>query len=130
MSKVVKTFILFIIGMPIRDTQCGAKVFSRSIVPVVYGKAFMSRWLFDVEIFLRLKKFLGKKYVMNHISEQPLMRWVHVDDSKLGLKDSLLKFLSKLLHIWLTYNVVTTNQFNNTCPENLYPVVDTILPLI
>lgn len=122
MSKVVKTFILFIIGMPIRDTQCGAKVFSRSIVPVVYGKAFMSRWLFDVEIFLRLKNFLGKKSVMKHISEQPLMRWVHVDDSKLGMKDSLL-IPVKLFHIWLSYNVAP--QINIMAPSSdLEPVIE------
>jgi dolichyl-phosphate beta-glucosyltransferase len=104
MSKTVKAFILLIIGMPIRDTQCGAKVFSRNIVPVVYGEAFMSRWLFDVEIFLRLKNYLGSQSVMKHVREQPLMRWVHVDDSKLGLKDSLL-IPAKLFHIWLSYNI-------------------------
>lgn len=121
-SKIVKSFILLILGLPIRDTQCGAKVFSRSIVPVVYGEAFISRWLFDVEIFLRLKKFLGKNEVMNHICEQPLMRWVHVDDSKLGLKDSL-EIPARLLHIWATYNVL--NNFSLVKPvQNPYPIAE------
>ena len=102
-SKIIKSFILLILGLPIRDTQCGAKVFSKNIVPVVYGDAFISRWLFDVEIFLRLKKYLGKKHVMNHIFEQPLMRWVHEDDSKLGMKDSI-EIPLRLLHIWTAYN--------------------------
>ena len=105
LSNIVKAFILFILGMPIRDTQCGAKVFSKNIVPVVYGDAFLSRWLFDVEIFLRLKKYLGKKYVMNHIFEQPLMRWEHVEDSKLGVKDSLV-IPFRLLQIWISYSIV------------------------
>lgn len=122
MSKVVKTFILLIIGLPIQDTQCGAKVFSRSIVPVVYGKSFMSRWLFDVEIFLRLKYFLGKKQVMKHISERPLMRWEHVEDSKLGLKDSLL-IPVKLFHIWLSYNVVFQNNII-TPSQEIEPAID------
>lgn len=102
-SKIVKSFILLILGLPIRDTQCGAKVFSKTIIPIVYGDDFVSRWLFDVEIFLRLKKYLGKKNVMNHIFEQPLMRWVHVDDSKLGVKDSI-EIPLRLLHIWTAYN--------------------------
>lgn len=119
-SKIVKSFILFILGLPIRDTQCGAKVFSRSIVPVVYGEAFISRWLFDVEIFLRLKKHLGKSEVMSHIFEQPLMRWEHVEDSKLGLRDAL-EIPTRLLHIWATYNVF--NSFNLMKPvDNLYPL--------
>ncbi|MFT5078790.1 MAG: dolichyl-phosphate beta-glucosyltransferase [Saprospiraceae bacterium] len=104
-SKVIKIFILFILGLPILDTQCGAKVFTKSIVPVVYGEAFISRWLFDVEIFLRLKAFFGKQKVMNIIREQALMRWVHVDDSKLGLKESLV-IPARLFHIWTRYNFV------------------------
>lgn len=111
-SKTVKQFILLILGLPIRDTQCGAKVFKRSIVPVVYNDAFISKWLFDVEIFLRLKKYLGKENTMKNIFEQPLMRWVHVDDSKLGLKDSL-QIPLRLAHIWLNYthlNVFTTTN--------------------
>jgi len=102
LSKFVKQFILLILGMPIRDTQCGAKVFVRSIVPVIYADAFTSKWLFDVEMFLRLKRHLGSKNVMSHIQEQPLMRWVHVDDSKLGLKDSL-EIPFRLAQIWVNY---------------------------
>ncbi len=104
-SKTIKQFILFILGLPIRDTQCGAKVFKRSVVPVVYQDAFLSKWLFDVEIFLRLKKTFGKEQTMQFIVEQPLMRWVHVDDSKLGAKDAL-QIPMRLAHIWLNYNVL------------------------
>lgn len=109
-SKGIKQFILFILGLPIRDTQCGAKVFTRSIVPVVYGDAFISRWLFDVEIFLRLKKYLGKENVMRQIFEQPLMRWVHVDDSKLGMKDALV-IPVRLAHIWMNYRFMEQANF-------------------
>ena len=115
-SKVIKSFILFILGLPIRDTQCGAKVFSKSIIPVVYGEEFMTRWLFDLEIFLRLKAFFGKQNVMNIIQEQPLMRWVHVDDSKLGLKDSLV-IPAKLFQIWTKYNVVDSLKLAKASAE-------------
>lgn len=108
-SKFVKQFILLILGLPIRDTQCGAKVFVRSIVPVAYEEAFVSKWLFDVEIFLRLKKFLGKEHTMKNIFEQPLMRWVHADDSKLGMRDAL-EIPGRLAQIWLNYNI--TNSHN------------------
>jgi len=104
-SKFVKRFILLILGLPIRDTQCGAKVFKRNIVPVVYDDAFVSRWLFDVEIFLRLKKHLGKKETIKSIFEQPLMRWVHVDDSKLGMTDAL-KIPVNLAQIWMNYSIL------------------------
>lgn len=102
-SNVVKAIILFILGLPIDDTQCGAKVFSREIIPVAFDSTFLTRWLFDVEIFIRLKRYFGKTEIMNHLLEQPLKRWVHVDDSKLGVKDAL-KIPYMLLSIWVSYN--------------------------
>ena len=103
-SKIIKSMVSLILGLPIEDTQCGAKVFRRNIVPVAYKEAFLSRWLFDVEIFIRLKRHFGLKHIMTNISEQSLDRWVHVDDSKLGLKDSI-KIPYMLLSIWFSYNV-------------------------
>lgn len=106
-SKVVKMMVYFILGLPIEDTQCGAKVFRRNIIPVAYNKAFLTRWLFDVEIFMRLKKHFGAKNIMTKMHEQTLERWVHVDDSKLGIKDSLeVPFM--LLTIWFSYNMSTS----------------------
>ncbi len=117
-SKTIKQFILFILGLPIRDTQCGAKVFKKSIVPVVYQDAFLSKWLFDVEIFLRLKKAFGKEQTMQFIVEQPLMRWVHVDDSKLGAKDAV-QIPMRLAIIWLSYNVFAFfNTLNTASPAD------------
>ncbi len=122
LSNVIKAMILFIIGLPIRDTQCGAKVFTKTIVPVIYGESFVSRWLFDVEIFLRLKRYLGKDNVMTQISEQPLMRWVHVEDSKLGLNDAV-QIPARLVQIWSHY--VVRPSFNLVKPVNeLYPTVE------
>lgn len=115
-SNVIKAFILFILGLPIRDTQCGAKVFARSIIPVIYGEKFTSRWLFDLEIFLRLKAYFGKKNVMGIIQEQPLMRWIHVEDSKLGLKDSVV-IPMRLFLIWMRYNVATSFKLTSVSTE-------------
>ena len=118
-SKFIKQFILMILGLPIRDTQCGAKVFSREIIPVVYEQSFVSKWLFDVEIFLRLKRHFGKSQTMQRIVEQPLMRWVHVDDSRLGMKDAL-EIPGKLAQIWLSYNLFASVQFRTQTPEPIY----------
>lgn len=103
-SKIIKMIVFLILGLPIEDTQCGAKVFRRSIIPVAYNNAFLTRWLFDVEIFMKLKKHFGSKDIMNRIYEQPLERWVHVDDSKLGMKDALQVPLM-LVNIWYSYNI-------------------------
>ncbi|MGO4911010.1 dolichyl-phosphate beta-glucosyltransferase [Leeuwenhoekiella sp. W20_SRS_FM14] len=107
-SKIIKMCVFLILGLPIEDTQCGAKVFRKELIPVIYSTSFLSKWLFDVEMFIRLKKYMGgKNAVMQIIQEQALNRWVHVDDSKLGLKDSL-EIPLRLLVIWFNYNVLST----------------------
>ena len=105
-SKMIKMIVFLILGLPIEDTQCGAKVFRRNIIPVAYNHPFLTRWLFDVEIFLRLKKHFGSKAIMNSMYEQPLDRWVHVEDSKLGMKDAL-QIPLMLVHIWFSYTVLS-----------------------
>ena len=88
-SKSINLIIQKILGMPFRDTQCGAKVMKPSIVEEVFAKPFKTRWLFDVEIFIRMRKIYGKAAASQFICEQPLKRWVHADGSKLSMKDSI-----------------------------------------
>ncbi|WP_010135062.1 glycosyltransferase [Ochrovirga pacifica] len=104
-SKIVKSIVFLILGLPIEDTQCGAKVFRKEIIGVAYAEKFLTRWLFDVEIFIRLKKFYGSSEVMHKMHEQPLTRWVHMDDSKLGMKDAI-QIPYKLLSIWVAYSIL------------------------
>lgn len=105
-SNIVKAFIYLILRLPIEDTQCGAKVFRKSIVSVAFSMPFQTKWLFDVEIFIRLKRYYSPDNVMNHIYEQPLVKWVHVDDSKLGVKDAV-QIPMKLILIWYKYNITS-----------------------
>ena len=111
-SKMVKFIVFLILRLPIEDTQCGAKVFRRYSIPVAYNSAFLTRWLFDVEIFIRLKKHFGSERIMSKLHEQPLERWVHAEDSKLGIKDAL-QIPYKLLSIWFSYSVLQSLHFNN-----------------
>jgi hypothetical protein len=69
----------------------------------MYNSKFKSKWLFDIELFLRLKIYFKNKKIMNYIKEYPLKNWVHVDDSKLGLKDSV-QIPYKLAKIWFAYS--------------------------
>ena len=101
-SKIVKSLVYIILRLPIEDTQCGAKVFRKEAIPVAYNNQFLSKWLFDVEIFIRLKKHFGANDIMNKIQEQGLDKWVHMEDSKLGVKDSL-EIPYVLMSIWYSY---------------------------
>lgn len=87
-SITINFIIQKILGMKFKDTQCGAKIIDKDLVPVLFKDKFITRWLFDVEMFLRMKKTYGEK-AKKLICEQPLKRWIHADGSKLSMKDSL-----------------------------------------
>ena len=108
-SSFISFFIRSILQLPIKDTRCGAKVFKKEIIENIYSKRFISRWLFDVEIFLRLKKHMGIKDILNYISEEPLDSWIEVEGSKITIKDSILIPLN-LLFIWFNYIKITSKS--------------------
>ncbi|MCW8898672.1 MAG: glycosyltransferase [Flavobacteriales bacterium] len=86
-GRFIATLISWTIKIPFYDTQCGAKVFSSDVIPSITSTPFLSRWLFDVEIILRLKKLLEKE-VVRLLYEYPINEWKAVDGSKITWKDS------------------------------------------
>lgn len=58
--------------------------------------------MFDVEIFMRMKKVYGSKDAKELICEQPLKRWIHADGSKLSMKDSI-KIIGQIGQIAFSY---------------------------
>ena len=78
-------------GLGIYDTQCGAKIFSSSILPAVLKEPFLTRWFFDVELFLRIRnEHKTAAY------EVPLQKWTNVKNSKI----SLASFPSVAKELW------------------------------
>lgn len=55
----------------ISDTQCGCKLFTKQVAEICFREEFISKWLFDIEILLRMKQI--SKY-REKISEVPLAR--------------------------------------------------------
>lgn len=104
-SYVFGKFIYSIIGLDIKDTQCGAKIFDRTIAQNVFNTPFQSKWLFDVEILIRIRNYFGKKRAMNYIKEIGLTQWEEIEGSKITLKDSL-SFPLQLIQIGMEYNVM------------------------
>ncbi|MBU2945116.1 response regulator [Zobellia uliginosa] len=101
-SMTINMIIQTILGMPFKDTQCGAKIMDREIASTMFNKKFITKWLFDVEIFMRMRKHYGKEEAKRIICEQPLKRWIHADGSKLSMKDSV-KIVGQLAKIAVSY---------------------------
>lgn len=81
-GRIIATVISYILKLNVYDTQCGCKIFSKELAEVVFKDAFVSKWLFDVEIFDRIIKFYGRDKVLEKMLEVPLIRWVDRGDSK------------------------------------------------
>ena len=101
-SKTVNLIIRKTLGMNFKDTQCGAKIMTKEVVELTFQKKFLTKWLFDVEIFMRMKKLYGSENVEQYICEKPLNSWIHMDGSKLSLKDSF-KIIFQIGQIALHY---------------------------
>lgn len=81
-GRIIITLINFKFKLKIYDTQCGAKLFSKEIIGKAFHAPFKTSWLFDVEIFVRLKKI----DLLKTGREIPIYNWVDVEGSKLGWK--------------------------------------------
>ena len=101
-SSVIKKAIKRLLKTSFQDTQCGAKIFNRSLIPFLFNQSFSTPWLFDVEIFLRLQKKFGKTTLQNGVLEYPLMHWTEVGDSRLTLKHSI-KIPLQLFQLYREY---------------------------
>ncbi len=101
-SLTINKIIQTILGMPFKDTQCGAKIMDREIATLMFKDKFITKWLFDVEVFMRMRNHYGKEEAKRMICEQPLKRWIHADGSKLSMKDSV-KIVGQLAQIAYSY---------------------------
>jgi dolichyl-phosphate beta-glucosyltransferase len=84
-----------LLGVRAYDTQCGAKLFRREIVDEAFGEPFLSRWIFDVEIYLRLGH--------DRILEYPMRTWRDVPGSKVKIVRESGRVLSDLLKLRRRY---------------------------
>lgn len=82
------------------DTQCGAKVFASGIIQEAFAEPFLSHWLFDIEILLRLRNSHDDYNSIIH--EIPLDVWVEQGDSKIRFSH-LLKMPMQLAKIYFRY---------------------------
>jgi CheY-like chemotaxis protein len=101
-SKTINFLIKKILGMNFKDTQCGAKIMTKEIIEETFQKKFLTKWLFDVEIFMRMRNFYGLDQAKTFIYEKPLNKWIHADGSKLSFKDSL-KIAFQIVQIAIHY---------------------------
>lgn len=102
LGRCFATTASIVLKLPVYDTQCGAKMYKSTIVPVLFADPFITRWLFDVELLARYVQRYGIETAKNKILEYPLFSWEDVGGSQLKLKD-FIKAPYELLKIKRKY---------------------------
>jgi dolichyl-phosphate beta-glucosyltransferase len=101
-GRVFATAASMVIPLPIYDTQCGAKLIKPSLAKKICQEPFISRWLFDLEIFARIINKYGIKEASQKMIEVPLTQWIEKGDSRLKFSH-LLKVPYELWRIRKKY---------------------------
>ncbi len=79
-----------VLNLRFYDTQCGAKLIERRLIQPLFADPFLSRWLFDLELLMRLRRLLGEEEFKNSVLEVPLSRWIDSGNSRIRARDLAL----------------------------------------
>ncbi len=97
-GRIFATIICLTFDLSIYDTQCGAKLFDRKVLLPVVQEPFGSRWIFDVELIVRISNLSlldGKKRWLSKDSwlyEVSVKEWRNVS----GTKRSISAYITAL----------------------------------
>lgn len=97
-GRIFATVASIVLGMPVYDTQCGAKLFRSDVAEEIFRDPFISRWSFDVELFARI----GQSRSIETVLELPLLEWIDYPGSKLSFV-AALKSAVDLVRIYRKY---------------------------
>ncbi|AOW20486.1 response regulator [Urechidicola croceus] len=87
-KKMTNFFISRALGFNLKDSHSSIKFMDKEVVNIVFNKPFLTKSLFKVEIFLRLKNYFGVKKVSSIIQEYPLQKIVNKDRFKYSVVQS------------------------------------------
>lgn len=84
-GRVFATAASLVLGLPVYDTQCGAKLLRITAnTTAVLASPFCSRWIFDVELIARL---LQEGVAPSALCELPLHTWHDIGQSQVRAAD-------------------------------------------
>lgn len=106
LGRVFANVASTLLGVPVYDTQCGAKIFRvTGELRKAFSEPFLARWIFDVEMlgrFIANRKGSNLPPVKDEIYEFALDSWVDVAGSRLKSGD-FVKAISEMGQIWWRY---------------------------
>jgi glycosyltransferase involved in cell wall biosynthesis len=91
LGRIFVTLLNILIDLSIYDSQCGAKLFRKDALEEILDQKFSSRWLFDVEMLLRMQVKMRSK-ISSWLYEYPLEEWTDIEGSKVTWKSFVSAF--------------------------------------
>lgn len=91
LGRLFATAIFLALRVGSYDSQCGAKLFTKQASDKALREPFISPWIFDVEIMLRLGE--------DKIVEYPLTEWEDIPGSKIKIFRECFRVLKDILRI-------------------------------
>jgi dolichyl-phosphate beta-glucosyltransferase len=95
-SRIFATISSLLLDIEAYDTQCGFKIFKTKTFQQAFNEPFISKWIFDIEILLRIDK--------SKILEIPLSHWEDISGSKLNIYKECPRVLKDLVKIKYKYH--------------------------
>jgi glycosyltransferase involved in cell wall biosynthesis len=103
LGRVAATLVSLVLRAPVYDSQCGAKLLRNGpILAALLDAPFASRWLFDVEILVRIARAepgTAESVLHRRVHEVPVPEWTDAPGSKIRSAD-LMRVPADLLRIW------------------------------
>ena len=84
-GRIIAAFISKQLKLNVYDSQCGCKIINSKLSERLFSEKFISKWLFDVEIFHRMIKIYGRDEIPKICKEIPLKSWIDYDESKVKM---------------------------------------------
>lgn len=97
LGRIFATVVAGALKVESYDSQCGAKLFRLAAMKKAFERPFISPWIFDVEILLRLKDF--------KVIEYPVQSWEDIPGSKVKVFKEIFRVMRDILRIRKRYSI-------------------------
>jgi putative flippase GtrA len=102
LGRVFATAASLVLGLPVYDTQCGAKLLRATpSLRELFARPFGSRWIFDVELIAR---YLTAPGASEGLYELPLQSWIDVAGSRVKAQD-FMRATGEMAAIYRSYRL-------------------------
>jgi glycosyltransferase involved in cell wall biosynthesis len=96
-SRIFNLLVRGLFGIKLRDSQCGAKLFTKEAAKSVVGKLGITKWAFDIDLLYLLKR---QKFRVIEIPTE----WNEPGGTKLDLKKTIPEMFLSIFRLRLMYS--------------------------